>query len=68
MGGPFGNLRTERAGAEQAFQINGLKTGALFGAAVGTGALVAGADEATRHRLGKFALEMGLGLLGGAPS
>lgn len=52
-------MRIERADAEEASQINGLKTGALFRAAVDIGALVAGVDEATCRRLVEFAFEVG---------
>lgn len=61
VGGQFDDLRrgkTRRAVAEiQA--ANGLKTGALFSAAVEIGGVIAGADAATRAKLRSFAEELG---------
>lgn len=61
VGGQFDDLRrgkTRRAVAEiQA--ANGLKTGALFSAAVEIGGVIAGADAATRSKLRSFAEELG---------
>jgi geranylgeranyl diphosphate synthase, type II len=61
VAGQFEDLRggrTRRAVAE-IHAANGLKTGALFSAAVETGAVVAGADPATRKKLRSFAAELG---------
>lgn len=60
VGGQFGDLRTDQTEAEEAVQINALKTGALFRVAVEIGALVADADDATCAHLREFALEIGL--------
>lgn len=48
------------ATAEQVEQIHKLKTGCLFQAAVECGAILAGADEARRSRLTKYAEHFGL--------
>lgn len=48
---------SDRAGLEH---INWLKTGALFSAAISMGAVLRGADQASRHELETFAREIGL--------
>ena len=61
VAGQFEDLRggrTRRAVAE-IHAANGLKTGALFSAAVEIGGVVAGADAATRKKLCAFAGELG---------
>jgi geranylgeranyl diphosphate synthase type II len=61
VGGQFEDLyggRAPRPVADIAV-ANGLKTGSLFSAAVEIGAVVAGADTATRTRLREFAGELG---------
>ena len=62
VGGQVEDLEWEgrRAGESQLRRIHSLKTGALFGAAVRMGGILAGAGEADVERLGRYAAHFGL--------
>ena len=61
VGGQYADLNDGRRSrpVQDIAATNGLKTGSLFSAAVEIGAIVAGADMATREQLRAFASELG---------